>query len=184
MYKGKNIKTQKTRMVNGVKVKTVETEISSFYNSLSVEAGTTGYMGGGAGKGGRTFIKILNINDTDIEVQRDADGQGFTVKLGGDTELDTFIEALEFVISTLKEERNKINKQKYIKKMPNTKINNEATSKQLKFLKILLEKNKYQLSTTNISKIQADELIKIFNEENDGVIVIPSEYEKYLNRIS
>ena len=72
-------------------------------NILRVEAGTTGHKGGDTGHGGRTYFSITDEASTDMEVN--VFDNGFEVMLGGDTELDTMIEALEFIVKTLKEKR-------------------------------------------------------------------------------
>lgn len=76
-------------------------------NILEVAAGTTGYCGGDSGHGGRTYFSIRDIGGTDIVVNVDKDHRGFDVKLGGDSELDTIIDALEFIAFALKEEIKK-----------------------------------------------------------------------------
>lgn len=93
--------------VNGVTVETWKREIWNA-NALEIEVGTTGYKGGDSGHGGRTYFSIKDLASTDIDVSIIKDNysniEGFTVKLGGDSELSTFIEALEFAIKVLKEE--------------------------------------------------------------------------------
>lgn len=86
-------------------IETVIYEITSC-NTLEVEAGTTGYMGGDSGHGGRTYFKIRDLGSTDIKVGfTDKDNlystDGFYVELGGDCELDTMITALSCVIKIL-----------------------------------------------------------------------------------
>lgn len=86
-------------------IETVIYEITSA-NTLEVEAGTTGYMGGDSGHGGRTYFKIRDLGSTDIKVGfTDKDNlystDGFYVELGGDCELDTMITALSCVIKIL-----------------------------------------------------------------------------------
>ena len=90
------------REVNGVVVTTFKREVVNA-NILEVEAGTTGLCGGDSGYGCRTYIRIQNMGGTDIQALPIADG-GVVVKLGGDAELVTIIEALEFVVKVLKEE--------------------------------------------------------------------------------
>lgn len=86
-------------------IETVIYEITSG-NTLEVEAGTTGHMGGDSSHGGRTYFKIRDIGSTDIKVGfTDKDNlystDGFYVELGGDCELDTMITALSCVIKIL-----------------------------------------------------------------------------------
>lgn len=94
------------RKVNGENVVAFKTEMTNC-NILSVEAGTTGYCGGDAGHGGRTFFKIKNEASTYWQVYEEKDGWGDTeaveIQLGGDAELQTIIEALEFIVQVLKD---------------------------------------------------------------------------------
>lgn len=78
-------------------------------NILEVEAGTTGYKGGDSGHGGRTYFKIKDLGGTDITVNKISDkygNGGFEVVLGGDTELQTMIEALKFITQVLEDGAN------------------------------------------------------------------------------
>jgi len=80
-------------------------------NILNVEAGTTGYKGGDSGHGGITYFRISDLGGTDIEVRPvlssriDDEIEGFEVKLGGDSELDTIILALKFIVDVLESQR-------------------------------------------------------------------------------
>ena len=100
--------TSKLRRVNGVEVETWKREIVDA-NVLSVEVGTTGYMGGDTGHGGRTFIRINDEGGTDISAKviedRYGDTMGIEIALGGDAELSTMIEALKFITQVLEEGR-------------------------------------------------------------------------------
>lgn len=93
--------------VSGVNVETWKAEINSA-NIIEVEVGTTGYQGGDSGHGGRTYFSIKDLASTDIQVRilkdKNSDTQGFVLELGGDCELGTFIESLEFAIKVLKEQ--------------------------------------------------------------------------------
>lgn len=86
-------------------VKVYEKEIVSA-NILRVAAGTTGLRGGDTGYGCRTFIEIEDEGSTDIKFKVINDGTNFggylKIELGGDTELETIIEGLEFIVETLK----------------------------------------------------------------------------------
>lgn len=69
-------------------------------NVLEVEAGTTGYMGGDTGHGGRTYFRIKDAGSTDINARTITDKyrcSGFEVTLGGDCELETIIQALNLL---------------------------------------------------------------------------------------
>lgn len=73
-------------------------------NVLGVTVATTGYMGGGSGHGGRTYFTIEDLGSTDIDARVSETSYGTSkieVMLGGDTELETFIEALRWAADTL-----------------------------------------------------------------------------------
>ena len=97
-------------VVDGVKVETIAKEIDSA-NIIDVEVGTTGYCGGDSGHGGRTYFRIKNVSSTDMSVRINKSAeydwmnnlQEVELMFGGDCELDTFIEALEFAAETLKQ---------------------------------------------------------------------------------
>lgn len=101
-------------MVNGVKVETFKNTFTSC-NEIDVEVGTTGYQGGDTGHGGRTFLRISDASSTDIAVRvkgyrydkgeyEEADYGNLhfvEIGLGGDSELETFYEALQFAVEVL-----------------------------------------------------------------------------------
>lgn len=77
-------------------------------NLLEVVAGTTGQKGGDSGHGCRTFIRIKNHGGTDIRVNRLGNeyyDDGVELILGGDTELETIIDACEFIAKVLKNQK-------------------------------------------------------------------------------
>jgi hypothetical protein len=76
-------------------------------NILRVAAGTTGFRGGDSGHGGRTHIEIEDLANTDVQFIVEKNGRQLRIELGGDTELETIIEALEFVSETLEHEAYK-----------------------------------------------------------------------------
>jgi hypothetical protein len=78
-----------------------EHEITSA-NILQVRAGTTGPCGGDAGHGCRTVFELEDAGGTDIHV--DVLEHGVRIRLGGDCELETFIQALEWAAKTLREQ--------------------------------------------------------------------------------
>lgn len=82
----------------------VEKKSRDFYEAcgMRVTVGTNGYHGGDAGKGSRTYLRIVG-DGADIEVTPQPSGGGVTIELGGDAELSTFIQALEFAAQTLRE---------------------------------------------------------------------------------
>jgi hypothetical protein len=181
MYKNNKFKNKKVRTIDGIKVQTVETEISSLYNSLTVEVGTTGYKGGDFRKGGRTFLKILDTNNSNFNVRKDASGQGFSLRIGGDTELDTLIESLEFAVTELKKQRNATTHQEYISNKKQSYSENAATSKQLSFLRSLLQKYGYILIDKNLDKPAANDIIEFF-KGCDPEEKIPDKYAKYIKK--
>lgn len=97
--------TKNIRMVDGEEVHTSAVDIWEC-NGLLVEAGTNGYHGGDAGHGCRTFVSIEDAGGTAIDVKSNAywfgGKTGVKIVLGGDSELSTFIKALEFIVETLK----------------------------------------------------------------------------------
>lgn len=105
------IKENRRRLKDGTDITTYTRDVVSC-NILEVEAGTTGYMGGDAGHGGRTYLAIRNdgSTDMDIHVMRDrfGDAEGFEVMLGGDCELETMIRALKFITKVLEEESQEV----------------------------------------------------------------------------
>ncbi len=82
-------------------IKIYETVITNA-NILRVAAGTTGYCGGDTGHGGKTFIEIEDLGGTDVQFKITNHEKSLSIELGGDSELDTIIEALEFITKTLK----------------------------------------------------------------------------------
>ena len=71
-------------------------------NVIGFTAGTTGYRGGDSGHGGRTFFTIFDELSSDILATTSCDGRELRVELGGDSELDTIITALESIVMILK----------------------------------------------------------------------------------
>lgn len=95
-------------MVNGSQVETFKKEIIDC-NVIEVEVGTTGYCGGDTGHGGRTYFKIANVSSTDMSCRIQGRNkvsedylQQIELMFGGDAEMETFIEALEFALDVLK----------------------------------------------------------------------------------
>ena len=91
-----------TKVVNGIEVPILRKE-SIDANSLYVEVGTTGFKGGDSGYGGRTFFLLNNVASTDIKIDSLYPDK-VVICLGGDSELKTFIEALEFAADTLRKQ--------------------------------------------------------------------------------
>jgi hypothetical protein len=92
-------------------------------NMFDVDIHHNGYQGGDAGHGGFVDIKFKNFQDTSLEVSvvpsnhrtnlLDTDTFGVTIQepksiqliFKGDTERDTLVEALEFIVKELKENK-------------------------------------------------------------------------------
>ena len=85
--------------------------ISEFgtFNTLGVTVATNGYQGGDSGHGGRTYICFEDLCSTDIEAAVTY-GQDTNAKveilLGGDSELDSMIDALRWAADNLEELKN------------------------------------------------------------------------------
>jgi hypothetical protein len=78
-------------------------------NVLTVQAGTNCPQGGDTGHGGRTFVSFINRGGTDIRVAINGgefeDVDSIRIVFGGDSEHDTFVEALEFALSVIKKDK-------------------------------------------------------------------------------
>lgn len=73
---------------------------------LGVTAGTTGFKGGAAHHGGKTFVTLEDLGGSNMMVSIDGseylrDAGKITVAFGGDAELTNFIEGLRFALSQL-----------------------------------------------------------------------------------
>jgi len=89
-------------------IKTLSKEFCSA-NVISAKVGTNTPMGGDASHGGHTIFELKDLAGTEWYIT--VDGEEFkptTIKLElyGDTEADTFIEALEFAFETLKKQQS------------------------------------------------------------------------------
>ena len=73
-------------------------------NILELAVATTGFCGGDSGHGGQTFIAIEELAGGQVLFKTDKEGAKLNIELYGDSELETFIKGLSFVISTLKKE--------------------------------------------------------------------------------
>ena len=96
--------------IDGKSIETYKTCLEDF-NIIEVEAGTTGHMGGDPGHGGRTYFRIEDLASTDMRCRvRSYDGtyefddiEQIELVFGGDSELDTFREALRIGYEVLKQ---------------------------------------------------------------------------------
>ncbi len=119
-------KNTQTILVDGHTVPVLKKEFVNA-NIIGVTVGTNGYHGGDSGHGCRTYLQLTDEACTDMKIEFKGDtlfgGQiekgpynkvqgknlsceSITIRLGGDTELETFIEALEFAAGTLRAQTN------------------------------------------------------------------------------
>lgn len=91
------------RFVDGQEITTYTEEFEAM-NGIEVEVGTNGYGGGDASHGGRTYLRIENTFCTSMSVNGDDDIRKVELVFGGDSEMETFIEALRFAYEQLKKE--------------------------------------------------------------------------------
>ena len=79
------------------------------FNTLGVIVATNGYQGGDSGQVGRTYICFEDLCSTDIDAVVSY-GQDTNAKveimLGGDSELDSMIDALRWAADKLEELKN------------------------------------------------------------------------------
>ena len=79
------------------------------FNTLGVTIATNDYQGGDSGHGGRTYICFEDLCSTDIDAVVSY-GQDTNAKveimLGGDSELDSMIDALRWAADTLEDLKN------------------------------------------------------------------------------
>lgn len=92
---------ENTRIVNGRPVDTKKIEITRCCVG-EFEVGTNGLYGGDSGHGSRTYIRYQDLGGTDINIV--STGNGVAIELGGDDELNSLIEGMEFMLETLKEQ--------------------------------------------------------------------------------
>jgi len=104
------VRENRRKLQDGTEITTYTRDVVSA-NILEVEAGTTGYMGGDTGHGGRTCFRIKDEDGTDIDIKPFMDrfgSEGFEVTLGGDCELETMIRALKFITKVLEDESGEV----------------------------------------------------------------------------
>lgn len=101
------IRENKRVLNDGTEITTFSRDIKGS-NLVQIEAGTSGFKGGDADMGGRTYFRIENKGATDISVFTRNDRWGITeeleVFLGGDSELVTIIQSLKFIVRVLEEQ--------------------------------------------------------------------------------
>ena len=104
------VRENRRKLQDGTEITTYTRDVVSA-NILEVEAGTTGYMGGDTGHGGRTYFRIKDEGGTDIDIKPFMDrfgSEGFEVTLGGDCELETMSRALKFITKVLEDESGEV----------------------------------------------------------------------------
>lgn len=79
------------------------------FNTLGVTVATNGYQGGDSGHGDRTYICFEGLCSTDIDAVvsygQDTNAK-VEIKLGGDSELASMIDALRWAADKLEDLRN------------------------------------------------------------------------------
>ena len=95
------METKIRKIDNRWDVKTYREEFGSF-SALEVEVGTNGFHGGDAGHGCCTYFRLENLCDTYMDASYDRNLKKLELTLGGDSELESFVDALEFAVSVLK----------------------------------------------------------------------------------
>ena len=77
-------------------------------NCLRVSAGTNCPQLGDAGHGGRTYFELENCGGTawaiGVDNREFLEAQKISICLGGDTECETFLEALKFAVKILEKQ--------------------------------------------------------------------------------
>jgi hypothetical protein len=95
-----------------IQIQTLSKQIRNI-NQLAIEVGTNAPCGGDSGAGGRTFLEIQDKGGTswdfcvtteDGEDHTFSNPNGLSITMGGDSELQTLIEALEFTLNVLKKQ--------------------------------------------------------------------------------
>ena len=82
-----------------------ETECFNSANILEATVATNGYQGGDSGHGSRTYLCLKDLAGTDIDAR--VSERKIEIMLGGDTELETFIDALRWAADTLEKKGDK-----------------------------------------------------------------------------
>lgn len=90
-------------------------------NLMEVRVGTTGFKGGDTSHGCRTLFRLTNISSTDMRVGIDGEEPRPTEQVelafGGDSELNTFKEALYFAYRELEKATAKMSLWERIKRV-------------------------------------------------------------------
>ncbi|MGN8697017.1 hypothetical protein ACTNE3_07720 [Bacillota bacterium HCP3S3_F1_1] len=95
------------RDVSRVAVDTFKRQVAVGDGILEVEAGTNGY-----GPASRTYLRLQDIMGTDMDVEETHDSKGhvdgIVLKLAGGSELTAIINALNFMVKVLDEQRREV----------------------------------------------------------------------------
>lgn len=92
--------------IDGYSINIIGNEFKSA-NILKVSAGTNGYKGGDSGHGARMYIEFNDLAATNMKIKLNSaqdykDVERIEIVFSGDTELQTAIEGLEFILNNLK----------------------------------------------------------------------------------
>ena len=97
--------------VNGEVFQTFERDARDGHAHLEVEAGTTGFRGGGRQEGGRAYVRISAENaDFFARVIEDDNKRprGIVMAVSGDDELVALIKSLEFALEVLQDQAQEV----------------------------------------------------------------------------
>lgn len=101
------IREKQKVLPDGTQITTFTREVISTLG-IETEVGTTGFKGGDAGCGGRTYFRFRDMGFTNLYVKTTPGRNGNTGEveffLGGDCELEVIIRALKFVVKVLEDE--------------------------------------------------------------------------------
>lgn len=90
------------KRINGVDVATFERGAECGRTALEVEAGTTGFCGGGRGEGGRAYVR-LSAKSADFYASTDEKNGSAVVAVCGDEEIMALVDSLAFALQALVE---------------------------------------------------------------------------------
>ncbi len=90
------------KKINGVNVTTFERNVEYGGTALEVEAGTTGFCGGGRAEGGRAFVRI-SAKVADFYAKAGDKNTDVMIAVCGDEEIMALVESLAFALQALVE---------------------------------------------------------------------------------
>ncbi len=103
--------SEEIKKINGEVVETFEREVTDGNTALRVEAGTTGYKGGGRNSGSRAYLCIDCLcGDFHFSQVTDEDGTAVGVQIAccGDDGLNALMKALEFAHQAMNDQRRDV----------------------------------------------------------------------------